>query len=212
MRLLKNRNTSSAVVAKHGVGTSTSSSFKRLRFSTMMSVLVATLVLLYMFRSTRLLNAVYRATSDLAIANTTTTTNQTKSAAQQPQRQDQAGACLITMDDNHWLVEWIAYHYFTMNLRYLSLAVDPSSLTSPQGIFDRWDGLIEFDFWNDDMIFHGINQTTHDSGKPGKARYDHHKDRQVIFYQKCLQAFQEKETVDWVSTIHVTLRLGAAKQ
>lgn len=34
-------------------------------------------------------------------------------------------ACLIVMDDNHRLVEWLAYHYWALPLRRLVIAVDP---------------------------------------------------------------------------------------
>ena len=41
------------------------------------------------------------------------------------------GACLITMDDNHWLIEWLAYHYHALNLRRHVFVRDPLSMTSP---------------------------------------------------------------------------------
>jgi len=43
------------------------------------------------------------------------------------------------MDDNHWLVEWLAYHWFALPLRHLTVYVDPNSATSPHPIFERWD-------------------------------------------------------------------------
>jgi hypothetical protein len=47
-------------------------------------------------------------------------------------------ACLLTMDDNHALPEWIAYHYYALSLRYLVVAVDPYSRTRPTAVLDRW--------------------------------------------------------------------------
>jgi hypothetical protein len=34
-------------------------------------------------------------------------------------------ACLLIMDDNHRLSEWIAYHHFALPLRHLVVTVDP---------------------------------------------------------------------------------------
>eukprot|EP00536_Pseudo-nitzschia_multiseries_P012949 jgi/Psemu1/327032/estExt_fgenesh1_pg.C_5240001 len=42
------------------------------------------------------------------------------------------------MDDNFRLEEWLAYHYYTMKLRYVVVNIDPWSKTSPDVILDRW--------------------------------------------------------------------------
>jgi hypothetical protein len=47
-------------------------------------------------------------------------------------------ACLLIKDDNAILSEWIAYHYHTLNLRHLIVAVDPNSAESPDIILNRW--------------------------------------------------------------------------
>jgi len=46
--------------------------------------------------------------------------------------------CLLTRDDLPILPEWIAYHYHAVNLRHLVVAVDPTSRTDPQPIFDTF--------------------------------------------------------------------------
>jgi hypothetical protein len=48
-------------------------------------------------------------------------------------------ACILWMDDNYRLDEWLAYHYYVMTLRYVVVNVDPRSRTSPQPIVDRWN-------------------------------------------------------------------------
>jgi len=60
-------------------------------------------------------------------------------------------ACLLIKDDNDILDEWLAYHYHTLNLRYLVVAVDPSSTTSPVPVFDKWRNLtdLEVTVWSD---------------------------------------------------------------
>lgn len=47
-------------------------------------------------------------------------------------------ACLLIKDDNEILSEWIAYHYHTINLRHLIVAVDPLSSESPTAILENW--------------------------------------------------------------------------
>jgi hypothetical protein len=62
-------------------------------------------------------------------------------------------ACMLIMDDNHRLTEWLAYHYHVLPLDYLVVAVDPNSKTSPSAILDQWRGygmtIIE---WNNTEI------------------------------------------------------------
>lgn len=60
-------------------------------------------------------------------------------------------ACLLIKDDNAILNEWIAYHYHTLKLRYLVVAVDPSSVTSPTQLLQRWEHLTNLTFlqWED---------------------------------------------------------------
>jgi hypothetical protein len=53
--------------------------------------------------------------------------------AQQKRRRDDSSfsACLLVMDENFRLQEWIAYAYVTLPLRYLVVTVDPKSKLSP---------------------------------------------------------------------------------
>ena len=62
--------------------------------------------------------------------------------------------CLQIMDDNHFLIEWLAYHYHVMPLRYLIVAIDPGSKTSPLPIFKRYKDrkLMTISVWNDTMF------------------------------------------------------------
>lgn len=46
-------------------------------------------------------------------------------------KSDGTAACLLIMDDNHFLIEWLAFHYYVLRLRYLIVAVDPRSTTTP---------------------------------------------------------------------------------
>eukprot|EP00985_Skeletonema_marinoi_P010726 scaffold5037_cov180-Skeletonema_marinoi.AAC.2 len=59
-------------------------------------------------------------------------------------------ACLFFKDDNERLVEWIAYHFHVLDLRYLVVGVDYNSATSPADILRRWNqtGRIQTYIWN----------------------------------------------------------------
>jgi len=50
--------------------------------------------------------------------------------------------CLLMMDDNHFLVEWLAYHYTVLPLRRLIVTMDRKSTTDARPIFQRWQGLM----------------------------------------------------------------------
>jgi len=60
-------------------------------------------------------------------------------------------ACLLIKDDNAILNEWIAYHYFVLNMRTLIVAIDPTSKESPSTIFDKWRQMTDLEIleWND---------------------------------------------------------------
>ena len=53
--------------------------------------------------------------------------------------EDSFSACILWMDDNFRLEEWLAYHYYYLKLRYVVLNIDPFSKTSPNAIIDRWN-------------------------------------------------------------------------
>ena len=60
-------------------------------------------------------------------------------------------ACLLIKDDNEILNEWLAYHYYELNLRHLIVAVDPLSTQSPSDILQRWRLMTNLEIleWND---------------------------------------------------------------
>lgn len=61
-------------------------------------------------------------------------------------------ACLLIKDDNDMLSEWIAYHYHTVKMRYLVVAVDPLSSEKPHDILKAWSNFtdLRIRIWNDD--------------------------------------------------------------
>mmetsp|Transcript_30876 Transcript_30876/g.46878 ORF Transcript_30876/g.46878 Transcript_30876/m.46878 type:complete len:886 (-) Transcript_30876:79-2736(-) len=105
------------------------------------------------------------------------------------------GACLLVMDDNHFLIEWLAYHYLVLPLTHLIIAVDPASKTSPLHVLERWKGMIDIQVWNDTTIDFKVPQ--HRIDEP-KCLINWHRYRQVNFYQKCMKSHQAEGVVEWV--------------
>jgi hypothetical protein len=123
-------------------------------------------------------------------------------------------ACLIVRDDNHYLIEWLAYHYHFLPLRRLIVAHDPHAHTSPTEILDRYrnHSLMNITEWNDDDYFDpsvqktsriikqklGVkhfNQTT-----PEKVRVATFRTRQEYFLSNCFNQLME-ENQTWTAVI-----------
>lgn len=108
-----------------------------------------------------------------------------------------ASACLLINDENPRLPEWIAYHYRTLPLRSLTVAVDPASRTSPAEILSRWnDTFIEVQLWKDEHYLHEIAGSRVEKNKFG------HQKRQNHFFAKCMADFKRRDK-QWVLLIDV---------
>jgi Glycosyl transferase family 2 len=135
-------------------------------------------------------------------------------------------ACLLIKDDNDILPEWIAYHYHSLGLRYLLVAVDPSSVTSPTPILDTWRAntdmhIVEWfdeDFMDAEFLRKGYHTPMHRiEGDASKSRWHegyedvdkvkadnlqiaNHRYRQLTFLSACFRHMREHNRT-W--TIHV---------
>lgn len=97
-------------------------------------------------------------------------------------------ACLLVMDENFRLHEWLAYHYHVLPLRYLVVAVDPRSKQWPTPIFQQFTSELEdltIVTWNDTDFIPDWKPLRHNA-KPKKKR-DRHLARQRQFLASCLQ-------------------------
>jgi hypothetical protein len=106
-------------------------------------------------------------------------------------------ACLLIMDDNHRLSEWIAYHYFAMPLRHLVVTVDPRSRTSPAKILDRWRPLMNITVWGDADFSFDANMTALNEDDY-QEKTNMHRKRQSKFYKGCALHLQKKKQ-KWTS-------------
>jgi len=99
-------------------------------------------------------------------------------------------ACLLVMDDNHFLIEWLAYHYVTLPLRYLIITVDPRSKTRPDFIFERYDDITIVE-WNDTNFLpqSWINRPIMEDDATHK--FVRHRERQRHFYPACMEALRD---------------------
>ena len=107
-------------------------------------------------------------------------------------------ACLLVMDDNHFLIEWLAYHYHVLPLRHLIVAVDPRSKTSPSRILDRWRAHgMSIQEWTDDDYYR-LNSTEQEEAEYwAKRKFKgipqtlvEHRARQRLFYYYCMRQFK----------------------
>ena len=116
-----------------------------------------------------------------------------------------ASACLLVSDENPRLPEWIAYHYNTLPLRSLTVAVDPNSRSSPLDILQRWNhtGLMEMQLWNDDDYLYEAADDGTTNEKIEVNRDTHgHRTRQNHFITKCMADFKRRNK-QWVLLIDV---------
>jgi hypothetical protein len=115
-------------------------------------------------------------------------------------------ACLMVMDDNHRLVEWIAYHYFVMNLRYLVILPDRFSRYWPDSILDKWRRYMTIEQWTEEDFMdekhaeraHNFIQRRNKTSTSSAARQQYHMERQSFYYQHCALHMQAMNRT-WVS-------------
>jgi hypothetical protein len=96
---------------------------------------------------------------------------------------DSFSACLLVMDENYRLSEWIAYHYYVLPLRYLVVTVDPQSRTSPSKILDQWRSRMTIVEWTDSN-FTTENLLRREDESHDSKRQKHMR-RQNTFYKMC---------------------------
>ena len=106
-------------------------------------------------------------------------------------------ACMLIMDDNHFLIEWIAYHYHVMPLRRLIILQDIKSITSPAPILERWEKRMNITLWFEKDIYPRGNPTTKHNGKKNKTLFGMYVTRQRDFVRQCLQTLH-REGREWV--------------
>jgi len=113
-------------------------------------------------------------------------------------------SCALYSDDNPRLVEWVAYHYFSLPLRHLVLLADARSTSSPDHILDRWRRYMTIEVWSDRVnlpfLWEEV-QTRGNSTEPGlvtSVGYDVHRKRQDAFYGTCAKHLKRLNRT-WVS-------------
>ena len=114
-------------------------------------------------------------------------------------------ACLLVMDDNPRLAEWLAYHHFVLPLRYLIVAVDPRSQTSPTTFFNQWrqEGMVieewtDADFWRNNVTGQEPVRPVDEATADLQFKRDRHRGRQKYFYRTCLERMQQRGRT-WVT-------------
>ena len=123
--------------------------------------------------------------------------------------QEGFAGCLLFKDDNHYLIEWLAYHYYRLPLKRLIIAVDPTSLTSPTVILDRYRkrNLMNITEWNDEdfvpkAIWETWKKRLQVGHKGGMAMTHLHRHRQAYFYLHCITTLKQEHRT-WTSFVDV---------
>jgi len=137
--------------------------------------------------------------------------NDTVSSWNNKHNYSHVSACLLFMDDNHRIAEWIAYHYFTLKLRHVIIAVDPASVHLPH-IHPYWYQHMKITIWQDSdyLVVSNSNNNTethlafrrHHKDTPEQLK-DKHRNRQSKFYGACLQHLKKNypETTSYTTFI-----------
>lgn len=109
-----------------------------------------------------------------------------REALLKPEDDNYMAGCLLVMDENFRLREWLAYHHHVLPLKRLIVAVDPDSKTSPDEIFDQYRkelGML-ITTWTDDDL--GAWEPLPARPNVGQKR-DRHRTRQARFLKQCMQ-------------------------
>lgn len=115
---------------------------------------------------------------------------------------NETSACLLVMDDNHFLIEWLAYHYHTALLRNLIVAVDPRSVTSPIEILERWNGKMNVTVWKNDFGYVTNSSEIEEAESWVRIKFANdnpsqelirHRARQRLFYYHCMQEHKRND-------------------
>jgi len=114
------------------------------------------------------------------------------------------GACLMVMDDSHFLSEWLAYHWLVLPLRHVVVYIDPKSQTSPLNILERF---------KDYMTIEVVDWTYADaySQPPKESEGTIHAQpvnrklvgEQLKFYEDCMKWYKRRNWNSWI-TLHDT--------
>jgi len=114
---------------------------------------------------------------------------------------DAFGGCLMLMDDNHFLVEWLAYHWFVLPLRHLTVLVDEKSRTSPFEIFDRWKDYMTIEVVSN-WTYPGVLALPTPMVHANETAVRHYLGRQHSFYTDCMKRYKLHH--DWKSWVILT--------
>ncbi len=140
-------------------------------------------------------NLVQRSIQNTNTTSSTSATATTDNITEHDIPQDGFSACLLIKNDNEKLAEWLAYHWLTLPLKYLIVAVDPTGTTSPQHVLELWNTTnmgMEIELWHDDTYDHWINEELDEKHK--------HRDRQKRFLAEC-QLYHKKKGRTWLAVI-----------
>jgi hypothetical protein len=110
-------------------------------------------------------------------------------------------ACLMWMDDNFRLYEWMAYHYYMIHLRFVVIHPDPASKTTPRPVLDLWRDRVRIVEWTHLSNFTNATYEVDETNDPvlrnnpgilARRREAAYVKRQLDFYHGCARYLQSQ--------------------
>jgi len=109
------------------------------------------------------------------------------------------GACLLTMEDNHLLYEWLAYHYTLLPLSYVVIGNDRNNMQDPRDVLSLWDDVPDIRYWivNASDFDRYPDKNPKANSSPKQIAHSALVNRQKGFITTCLSRLKQ-ENVRWV--------------
>jgi hypothetical protein len=129
--------------------------------------------------------------------NRTLSTHATATTNNSLHSNESFSTCLLIMDENFRLYEWLAYHYHVLPLRYVVIAVDPGSVLSPEPVLDLFRNELNMTIitWTDSDFVDWEPLPPNASSEESYRRYVM---RQRRFLAKCMEHLYQ-EGMSWTA-------------
>lgn len=103
-------------------------------------------------------------------------------------------SCLLVGEsDLDKISEWIAYHYYTMPLRYLVFLPDPIIEDVANRLVRKWTSLMEIVPWTDKNWIGSTNATATVARRANEDEFQFRARREAAFYYKCAAHMQKNK-------------------
>jgi hypothetical protein len=140
-------------------------------------------ILVLLFRSLMIAHSTFY---ELLLISTPTPISVNTNNVSRIQHNESFSTCLLVMDENFRLYEWLAYHYHVLPLRYVVIAVDPRSALNPEPVLDLFRDELNMTIitWTDSDF---VDWAPLSTDAPPRVLTNRYVMRQRIFLGKCME-------------------------